>query len=354
MMWFRSITWRRSWVIGWTAVLAVVGSGVGVALASIPNGPGVFTGCVGTKTATVELPNPVRVLDTRTGNAGPRGPVTGTITVPVTAAVPAGAVEVLGNLTATQEQGLGYFTTWASGARPPTSSLNYVKGVDINSAVQIPLAADGTFQLYSLRTSHAVFDVTGYVQTVPGAVHLIDTSAGQSCAAGETQAMWNQQGQTGPAGSQGATGAIGPQGATGAQGPKGTDGKDGAVGPQGPAGPANVITSGRRDVSTGTTTVLADSHGMTLAAVCTTAGVTMEMYPTTSTDSPIALWADSHDGGHVHPSSMASSSPAIMETSPGDRGDFNAYSQAFHTMDGSYYVFASGSGCQFEASVAVS
>lgn len=217
---------RRTWVIGSAAALAVTVTGVGVAVASIPSpASGTFTGCYGTKAAPVELPSPVRVLDTRDKTGGVSGPFIGTVTVPVTAAVPAGATEVLGNLAATQEQGVGYFTTWASGARPSTSSLNY-SGPDVSNSVSVPLTAAGTFQLYSLRHSQAVFDVTGYVQQVPGAVRLIDPSAGQTCTAGETEATWNQQGQTGPAGVSGAPGAPGASGAPGSVGPSGSSGSE--------------------------------------------------------------------------------------------------------------------------------
>lgn len=205
----RSATWRRGWVIGGVAVATVAAAGVGVAVASIPDSStGMFTGCYGTTTATVELPQPVRVLDTRNGTGGVTGPFIGTITVPVTAAIPAGAVEALGNLTATAEQGVGFLTTWASGALPTASSLNYVTNVDVANSVEIPLAPAGTFQLYSLKTTQAVFDVTGYVQQVPGALRVIDPSAGQSCAAGETKVTWNQQGPAGPAGPQGAPGTT--------------------------------------------------------------------------------------------------------------------------------------------------
>lgn len=193
---------RRTWVIGSVAAVAVTVSGVGVAVASIPSSGGTFTGCYGMKAAPVELPSPVRVLDTRNKTGGVAGPFTGTVTVPVTTAVPAGATEVLGNLTATQEKGNGFFTTWASGDRPTTSSLNY-GGPDVSNSVGVPLTSAGTFQLYSLRTAQALFDVTGYVRQVPGAVRLIDPSAGQTCAADETETTWNQQGPPGPAGAPG-------------------------------------------------------------------------------------------------------------------------------------------------------
>lgn len=286
-----SVTWRRGWIVGGVAVLAVAGTGVGVAVASIPSGSNTFTGCYGTKATVVELPSPVRVLDTRDGTGGITGPLSGTQTVSVTPTVPAGAIEVLGNLTATGEQGTGFFTTWGTGSRPTTSSLNYVRGVDVSNAVEIPLAATGTFDLYSLRISQAVFDVTGYVQNVPGAVRLIDPSAGQTCAAGETETTWNQQGlngatgpkgntgpagptgtsgPAGPAGPIGLTGATGPAGATGSTGATGATGPAGVSGPQGPQGPAG---PGATQFGTGTQIAAAGTgETCTLGQVILTAG----------------------------------------------------------------------------------
>lgn len=247
---------RRGWLVGGLAALAVTGTGVGVAVASIPNTSGVFTGCYGTKSDTVTLPSPVRVLDTRNGTGGSTGAFTGAITVPVGAAVPAGATAVLGTLTATGEQGVGYFTAWASGTRPTASSLNYTPNVDVANSVQVTLSATNTFQLYSLRTSQAVFDVTAYVKNVPGAVRVIDPSAGETCAAGETETTWNQAGQVGPQGPQGATGATGntgpqgPIGNTGPQGPIGNTGPQGPIGNTGPAGsPATSNVTGTVIVS---------------------------------------------------------------------------------------------------------
>jgi len=54
-----------------------------------------------------------------------------------------------------------------------------------------------------------------------GALRVIDTGGGGSCATGEISLDWNQTGVEGPTGPQGSTG---PTGLTGAQGPAGVSG----------------------------------------------------------------------------------------------------------------------------------
>ena len=57
-----------------------------------------------------------------------------------------------------------------------------------------------------------------------GSLKVVDTSAGQTCKAGETALPWNQQGPQGPQGPQGAQGLAGPAGPSTA-GPSGLDAK---------------------------------------------------------------------------------------------------------------------------------
>jgi hypothetical protein len=64
-----------------------------------------------------------------------------------------------------------------------------------------------------------------------GALRVIDTDKGDTCATGQTPLNWNQ------AGPKGATGPQGPVGPVGPPGPQGTQGAQGPAGPQGPPGP---------------------------------------------------------------------------------------------------------------------
>ena len=70
-----------------------------------------------------------------------------------------------------------------------------------------------------------------------GALRVIDTDKGQTCANGETPISWNQHGPTGSKGATGARGPTGSRGATGTRGPTGSKGATGIQGQRGPTGP---------------------------------------------------------------------------------------------------------------------
>lgn len=105
-----------------------------------------------------------RILDSR----GPAGPshdayklaAGGTATVNVPGG--AGKQRAVVNLTATEPEASGFFTAWASGPRPNSSELNFIAGNSIANKVIVPLAPDGTFQLFSPARVHVVVDLVGY------------------------------------------------------------------------------------------------------------------------------------------------------------------------------------------------
>lgn len=66
-----------------------------------------------------------------------------------------------------------------------------------------------------------------------GALRVIDTAKGQTCASGETALTWSQRGPTGSRGSTGAGGPTGSRGATGTRGATGPTGLKGATGVSG-------------------------------------------------------------------------------------------------------------------------
>ena len=118
------------------------------------------TGTAGRYTA---LP-PARLVDTRlTTKVGAQG----TVVVPVLgrSGVPsAGVSSVLVNLTATEADGDGYLTAFASGTvRPGTSDLNVERrGSTSSNLAIVPVGADGAIAVFSQRGAHVVVDIAGY------------------------------------------------------------------------------------------------------------------------------------------------------------------------------------------------
>jgi adhesin/invasin len=106
---------------------------------------------------------PARILDTRSGS--PIGPnsqrkvqITGNGGVPATH-----VSAVVLNLTGTQASQATFLTVFPSGNVPTASNLNLRAGEDRPNLVMVPVAADGSVQLYNAQgTVHAIFDVTGY------------------------------------------------------------------------------------------------------------------------------------------------------------------------------------------------
>jgi hypothetical protein len=107
---------------------------------------------------------PARVLDTRGGAPVPGG---GTIDVPVTGqggVPPTGVTAVVLNATVTQTQSDGYLTAFPAGSvRPVVSDLNYAAGDTRPNLVVVKVGAGGKVSLFSSATSHAVFDVAGWL-----------------------------------------------------------------------------------------------------------------------------------------------------------------------------------------------
>ena len=100
---------------------------------------------------------PDRVLNTRNGPM----PVAGS-TLTVNTGRP-GATAAVANITSVAATGPGQFlTAWASGPRPDTSVLNSDVGDVIANSIIVPLAPDGTFQLYTFASAHLLVDISGY------------------------------------------------------------------------------------------------------------------------------------------------------------------------------------------------
>jgi Collagen triple helix repeat (20 copies) len=80
--------------------------------------------------------------------------------------------------------------------------------------------------------------IQGCYKVKGGALRVIDTEKGQTCAAGEALLSWNQKGPKGDTGATGPAGAAGPKSDTGPAGPAGAAGAKGDPGDPGPAGAA--------------------------------------------------------------------------------------------------------------------
>jgi len=112
---------------------------------------------------------PVRVLDTRYGTGAPKGPVgPGSVTrvriegvdgIPQT-----GVSAVTLNLTDTHATASSWVTAYADGsARPSTSALNFGPGQTNPNLVTVPVATDGSIDLWNANGSTDLFaDVQGY------------------------------------------------------------------------------------------------------------------------------------------------------------------------------------------------
>ncbi|MFJ9846204.1 hypothetical protein ACIRYZ_38355, partial [Kitasatospora sp. NPDC101155] len=115
--------------------------------------------------------SPDRLLDTRYAIGQPTtdkvpGRATVNLQVAGRSGVPLGAKAVVLNVTATETDGGGHLTAWASGSQQPTSSnLNWTApGVTTPNLVVVPLGPDGKVNLFngSWNTTHLIADVFGY------------------------------------------------------------------------------------------------------------------------------------------------------------------------------------------------
>ena len=116
---------------------------------------------------------PLRVKDTRTGAKPAAGSTT---LVPIAGAgsgassIPADAVAVMGNLTATQYTGSGFITLSPAGVTVTTSSINFITGQGaIANGFVVGLATTGpnagSIQVkVAGHASHFILDITAYIQ----------------------------------------------------------------------------------------------------------------------------------------------------------------------------------------------
>ncbi|EWM18678.1 hypothetical protein [Kutzneria sp. 744] len=126
--------------------------------------------------------SPVRVLDTRdgTGTAGATTPVGpgSTISLDLSARVPASTTAVVLNVTGTEPTASTYVTVFPSGTnRTSASNLNLAAGETRPNLVTVALGADRKVNLFNFQgTVHLVADLTGYYGTDAAGKYMALTS----------------------------------------------------------------------------------------------------------------------------------------------------------------------------------
>jgi hypothetical protein len=153
--------------------------------------------------------NPVRLLDTRSGNGAPQGIVGAGGTVQLVVAnrggVPSNASAVVLNVTAASTQEYGYVTVFPCGAMPDTSNLNFVTGQDVPNLVIAQLSPSGTVCLNTAGATHLIADLAGYFSAgtdyqPTNPTRVLDTRNGTGGTSGRVQGSIELQVSGVPAG----------------------------------------------------------------------------------------------------------------------------------------------------------
>jgi hypothetical protein len=147
--------------------------------AAAPNYNNADAGSLGQAGSINLLPSPIRVFDSRvSGNPADPGRAAGALTagsvttlqitgvsqIGSTVTVPAGAVGVIGNVTAAGPAASGYLRLYPAGRpQPGTTNLDYVKGTTVGNFCVVGLSASGQMNVYVEATTNVVFDITGFV-----------------------------------------------------------------------------------------------------------------------------------------------------------------------------------------------
>lgn len=125
-----------------------------------------YYGSGGGLTTTID---PVRIVDTRTGQGSAGGPFrpgeTRKVQVVGMAGVPANARSVILNVTAVDPTSWGWLVVWPTGRQQPVASnLNWPGGSNVPNMVMTGIGPDGTISIYNdLGNTDVLVDVFGYV-----------------------------------------------------------------------------------------------------------------------------------------------------------------------------------------------
>jgi subtilisin family serine protease len=112
-----------------------------------------------------------RAIDTRSGPKITAGGVASVQVGGAATGVPASATAAALNVTAVEAEGVGYLTVWPAssagecitGARPDTSTVNFVLGDVRATGAIVGLGGGGRVCVYSSAPAHLLVDVTGYL-----------------------------------------------------------------------------------------------------------------------------------------------------------------------------------------------
>ena len=109
-----------------------------------------------------------RLLDTRSG-VKPAADSTTTLQVTGVAGVPANAMAIVLNTTATEATAAGFVTVYPTGeTRPVVSNLNLTAGQTQANLVSVKVGTGGSVTLYTQSGTHLVVDVLGYYAPATG------------------------------------------------------------------------------------------------------------------------------------------------------------------------------------------
>ena len=149
---------------------------------SVSETTGIIVDVMGYAT-TCSAGTPTRVADTRSTGGTPADS-----TITVQTGLPAGTPAAAVQIAVADTSGPGFLTVWSGqGRRPDASVLNHGHAGDVNgNFVIVPLAPDGTFQVYTLGHTGIIVDLMGaphgYTATTPQRV--MDTREIGGSAAG--------------------------------------------------------------------------------------------------------------------------------------------------------------------------
>ena len=127
---------------------------------------------------------PQRILDTRP--TGVKIPAGGSVNLHIAGhfGVPADAVSVALNVTATQADANGFLTVYPNGELlPVASNVNYTAGADVPNLVVAKLGTDGSINIFSEQSTHVIVDIFGWFGTNAANGFLAAVPTGCSTAA---------------------------------------------------------------------------------------------------------------------------------------------------------------------------
>jgi hypothetical protein len=76
------------------------------------------------------------------------------------------ALGVYLNIISSKATAPGWLEAWGFGTQPPSSALNYNQDIDDNMVLFVPVAGDGTIQIFTSSLTQLIVDLRGYIEDV--------------------------------------------------------------------------------------------------------------------------------------------------------------------------------------------